>query len=202
MQASLDEGFQHGVERGYREGHARGMQSGLETGLAQGREEGRAAGAEAARLEALPRFEALAAALDMMFDKLRSFEEESHTALRDEVVALVPKVAREVVRAELVQNPAQLLTLVEQALATMPRSPKRSVEVTLNPEDLGRIVALDPNAVQRWNLCADAHLESGECRIKAGARQVDAGCEQRLSACMDQITTKLQTPTARTQAAA
>jgi flagellar assembly protein FliH len=197
---AMDHGFDSGVERGYREGHIRGMHTGLETGLAQGREEGRRAGAEAARLEALPRIEALAAALDMMFDKLREFEHGWEAAVRSEVLALVPKVAREVVRAELIQNPAQLLTFVDAALATLPRTPKRSVEVSLNPEDLERVLTHDKLAATRWNLGGDAELAVGECRIQAGQRQVDAGCEQRLAACMDQISAKLQAPSAPSQA--
>ena len=189
------------MERGYREGHGRGMQSGLETGLAQGRETGRVEGAEAARLEALPRFAGLAAPLDAMLAKLHSLEEDYQTALRDEVVALVAKVAREVIRAELTQNPAQLLSFVDEALATLPRTPKRSIEVSLNPEDLARIQSLDAQAAGRWNLRAEPDLGPGECRIKAGDRQADAGCDRRLAACMDQISAQLQSPADAARAA-
>jgi flagellar assembly protein FliH len=73
----------------------------------------------------------------------------------------------------------------------MPRTPKNSVEIYLNRQDLERIRELDTKVAARWNLVADEHLEPGECRIKAGNREADAGCSQRLTACMDQIAAQL-----------
>lgn len=191
LQVSMAEGFQRGMDRGYREGHGSGMRSGLETGLAQGHDEGRREGMEQGRREALLRFEAVAAPLDAMLQTLRRLEDDYQTGLRKEVVELVAKVAREVIRAELVQKPEQLLAFVDATLATMPRTPKKNIEVHVNKQDLERILALNTKASTRWNLIGDDHLEQGECRIKAGNREADAGCGQRLAACMEQITAQL-----------
>ena len=56
----------------------------------------------------------------------------------------------------------------------------------------GRAVRLRAAETNLGNLVADARLESGECRIKAGDNEVDAGCLQRLEACMEQVDHHLQ----------
>jgi len=182
-----NDGFQQGVERGFREGHENGFASGHTQGIAEGRSEG----AERGRLEALERFEAATAPVDALLQSLQALQNEHEAELRKEVVELVARVAREVIRCELALQPAQLLTLVDEALASLPRVPKKGIEVFLNSEDLERITQLGAPRVARWNLAADPQLQPGECRIRAGNREADAGCRQRLAACMEQITTQL-----------
>jgi flagellar assembly protein FliH len=191
LQSSRADGFQQGLDRGYREGHESGLNDGRKSGVQQGREEGRRQGADAGRREALERFESLVAPVDAMFEGLKNLQADYQSALRKEVVELVAKVARQVIRCELALQPAQLLTLVDETLATMPHAPESAIEVYLNEGDLQRIREIDQARAPRWNLLADAHLEPGECRVKAGNREADAGCRQRLSACMEQISTQL-----------
>ncbi len=191
MQTWMAEGFQQGMERGYREGHDSGMRAGVAEGTAQGLAQGLTEGADEARRSTLERFEGLAGPLDAMLQALERLQTDYQAALRKEVIELVAKVAREVIRTELNTNPAQLLALVDETLAAMPRTPKRNVEVYLNREDLERIRELDAKVADRWNLFADDRLQPGECRIKAGNHEADAGCHQRLTACMDQVAAQL-----------
>ncbi len=191
MQAWMAEGFQHGTDRGYREGHDSGMRTGLEEGTAEGVARGLREGTDEARRSTLERFEGLAGPLDAMLEALQRLQADYQAALRKEVIELVAKVAREVIRTELNTNPAQLLALVDETLATMPRTPKKNVEVYLNREDLERIRDLDAKVAVRWNLIADDRLQPGECRIKAGNHEADAGCHQRLTACMEQVSAQL-----------
>lgn len=191
VHASIEEGFQQGMERGYREGYANGEREGRASGFEQGLAEGRAQGEEAARAEARERLVALAAPIDAMRAALAQLQEDYQTALRREVVDLVAKVARQVIRCELALQPAQILALVDETLATMPRSPDSSIEVYLNPGDLQRIVDIDHERPAHWHLLPDARLEPGECRVRSAHHEADAGCRQRLSACMEQITEQL-----------
>jgi flagellar assembly protein FliH len=191
LQASAAEGFQKGLDRGYREGHESGQRRGFEEGCAEGLQQGRRQGAEEGRREALARFEKLTVPVESIRQSLATLHAEHDMALREEVVGLVSKVARQVVRCELTLQPAQLLSLVDEALATLPSKPDTGIEVYLNGEDLERIAQLDPERTRRWNLIPDSHLEHGECRIKAGEREADAGCRQRLAACMEQVATQL-----------
>lgn len=189
-QASLAEGFQHGQQLGYREGYDQGLQRGRDDGQAIGRDEGRRLGAQEGRREAAARFDKLAGPVDAVLAALQQAQADYQTALREEVVDLVARVARQVIRCELALQPVQLLHLVDETLATMP-PPHENVEVHLNPEDLQRIRDVDPDRANRWTLVADATLEAGECRVKAGRREADAGCRQRLAACMEQVRSQL-----------
>ena len=186
-QATLAEGFEQGRRDGYEQGMARGEQDGYASGrgdgLAQGRKEG--------KQQVLADFEDLAKPLDAILDSLRALRADYRAAQRKEVVDLVAKVARQVIRAELALQPVQIMALVDETLASMPPT-REEIDVFLNPEELKRISELDPKRAKRWNLIGDARLDAGECRIKAGDNEVDAGCHQRLAAVMEQVDNQLQ----------
>jgi flagellar assembly protein FliH len=186
-QASVSEGF----EQGQRDGYDAGMERGREDGFAAGHAEGLQRGRDMARVEAQAHFEQLAKPVDALFKGLKKLRTDFRAAQRKEVVELVAKVARQVIRAELALQPAQMLTLVDETLASMPPT-REEIDVYLNPEELKRIVELDPKRAKRWNLMADARLDAGECRIRAGDEEVDAGCHQRLAAVMEQVDAQLQ----------
>ena len=188
--AGAEEAWQGAVEDGYRQGQRNGYDSGLEQGRAEGyplgHAEGVVRGLDEGRAQAQDHFEQLSGPVDAMLDGLKKLEGELRSAQRKEVVDLVGKIARQVIRAELALQPVQLLALADEALAAMPPS-KEAVEVCLNPEELKRIQELDPKRAKKWNLLGDPALEPGECRVKAGDHEVDAGCQGRLAACMDQV---------------
>jgi flagellar assembly protein FliH len=190
LQLSHAEAFKEGMDRGYQEGYDTGLASGRRDGLVIGREDGAREAGETARREVLARFEELAQPLDAMHAALHQLQADYQMALRKEVVELVAKVARQVIRSELALQPVQLLSLVDETLATMPPA-REGVEVYLNPEELERISELAPERAARWTLIADARLEPGECRVKADGREADAGCRQRLAACIEQVSAQL-----------
>jgi flagellar assembly protein FliH len=185
-QAAVADGFEQGQRDGYEHGLAAGLRDGLDAGHAQGVEQGAAAG----RAEALAAFEQSAKPLDALFKGLKKLTSDMRAAQRKEVVELVAKVARQVIRAELALQPTQLLTLIDETLAAMPPT-REAIDVFLNPEELKRIVELDPKRAKRWNLMADPRLAAGECRIRAGDEEVDAGCQQRLAAVIEQVDAQL-----------
>ncbi len=184
--AALGEGYEQGRREGYEygleQGRADGHDAGRADGLAQGRAEGRA--------EVCAGFDQLAKPVDALFKGLKKLKSDYRGAQRKEVVELVAKVARQVIRAELALQPNQLLSLVDETLASMPPT-RDQIDVFLNPEECKRIIELDPKRAKRWNLLADARLEPGECRIRAGDEEVDAGSQQRLAAVMEQVSTQL-----------
>jgi len=186
-QASVSQGFEQGQRDGYEIGLSRGTEDGFEAGRAAGQEQGR----EEGRHETLVAYDQLARPVDAMLKSLKKLRADYRAAQRKEVVDLVAKVARQVIRAELALQPVQIMALVDETLATMPPT-REEIDVFLNPEELKRISELDPKRAKRWNLIADAHLDPGECRIKAGDNEVDAGCHQRLAAVMEQVDNQLQ----------
>lgn len=190
-QTSLAEGFRQGTQEGYREGQQRGLADGHIEGFSEGRNEGIQQGHEQAKQETLAAFDSVARPLEALQEKLERLHADYQSAKRKEMVDLVARVARQVIRCELNLQPVQLLALVDETLAAMPPVAEGGVTVYLNAEDLRRIHEIDPKRFRRWKLLADPRLESGECRVRAGDQEVDAGCKQRLAACMEQVSTQL-----------
>ncbi|MGB9991780.1 flagellar assembly protein FliH [Pseudoduganella rhizocola] len=186
-QASISEGFEQGQRDGYEIGLQRGQEDGFEAGRQSGFEQGR----EEGRQENLVNFDQLARPVDAMLRNLRKLRADYRAAQRKEVVDLVAKVARQVIRAELALQPVQIMALVDETLASMPPT-REEIDIFLNPEELKRIAELDPKRAKRWNLIGDARMEPGEIRIRAGDSEVDAGCHQRLNAVMEQVDQQLQ----------
>ncbi|WP_047248439.1 flagellar assembly protein FliH [Chromobacterium subtsugae] len=193
-QASAADGFRQGMDAGYREGfdsgEAAGRDAGYQAGVALGRQEGVAA----ARAEELARFSSLAEPLDAAIEQLRRLCRDYQAAQRDEVVELVAKVARQVIRCELTLKPVQILDLVEETLAALPAAShsRGEVEVLLNPEECQRIRELAPERAAKWRLLADSGLAPGECRVRGAEFEADAGCQQRLAHCVDSLREQLQ----------
>ncbi|GGY04608.1 flagellar assembly protein FliH [Paludibacterium paludis] len=189
-QARLEEGYRQGMDSGYREGREAGFAEGRE----EGRDEGRREGLEVGRAEALEavrrEFAAAMAPVDALLAELRRVQADYKTAMRREVVDLVGKVASQVVRSELALKPVQLLSLVDETLATLPGT-HTDVQVFLNPEECQRIQELAPERAAKWTLIPDARLGYGECRVQAGDAEADAGCQQRLERCMDRVREQL-----------
>ena len=185
--ASVSEGFEQGQRDGYEVGLARGQEDGFEAGRAAGQSQGR----EEGRHETLVAYDQMARPVDSMLKGLKKLRADYKAAQRKEVVELVAKVARQVIRAELALQPVQIMALVDETLSSMPPT-REEIDVYLNPEELKRINEIDPKRAKRWNLIADARLDVGECRIRAGDNEVDAGCHQRLAAVMEQVDNQLQ----------
>ena len=185
-----EEDWQGAVADGYRQGHRDGYEVGLDEGRADGynagHEEGATRGYAEGRQQALAELEQMAKPVDAMLRSLKKMKTEFRNAQRKEVVDLVGKIARQVIRAELALQPVQMLNLVDEALAAMPPT-RDDVEVFMNPEELKRIQELDPKRAKKWNLMSDPALDLGECRVRAGDHEVDAGCQNRLAACMTQV---------------
>ncbi|WP_412530548.1 FliH/SctL family protein [Burkholderia lata] len=161
-------------------------QAGYDDGYAAGMAAGRQEGAQLARRDAQAALDALAEPLDALVAGFDALARAERGAMRDELVALVEKVARQVIRAELDMRPEQILAFVDEALASSAHA-SDTPEVRVSAADFARIEAAAPELAQRWNLTPDARLAPGECRVKAGAREVDAGCGQRLAACLERI---------------
>ena len=182
LAAGYRQGQQDGYDAGYEAARAEGFTRGQEEGLERGLEEGRA--------QALAQLDQIGKPLDNALKALKKLKSDFKAAQRKEVVDLVGKIARQVIRAELALQPVQLLALVEEALSVMPPS-RDQVEVFLNPEELRRVLELDPKRAKKWTLLPDPALEPGECRVRSGDNEVDAGCQGRLSAVMDQVREQL-----------
>jgi flagellar assembly protein FliH len=192
-QRAIADGFQQGMDKGYQEGLQQGRAAGREGGFVEGREEGQRLGREEGRQQGREAFDRVSQPLDGVLDELRRFRAELEDKRRQELLELVSKVAKQVIRCELTLNPTQLLALAEEALASMPGE-AGEVQVLLNPEEYQRLRDLAPERAAQWRLLPDERLGLGECRVVTAQAEADIGCQQRLDSCMDALTDHLKLP--------
>lgn len=189
-QKQLMDGFQEGVNQGFSKGLSDGKEEGYQEGIRLGHEDGVQKGKTEGRHLESRRFneaiEPFTSYVAKMHDYLHSYENRR----RDELLQLVEKVTRQVIRCELALQPAQLLALVDEALAAQPAVPTQ-LKVYLNPIELGRINDVAPEKVQQWGLVADAEMASGECRVVTDTTEIDVGCQHRLDQCIDALKSSL-----------
>jgi len=178
FQEGIDKGYEQGLEQGREAGHREGFERGVEDGKAIGREEGRVAGRRA--------FDEAARPMDELVERFERFRQEFEQARREQLLELVQKVSKQVIRCELTLHPTQLLTLAEEALAAMPGD-QEDVRILLNPEECTRIKELAPERAAAWRLVPDEKLALGECRVVTAQAEADIGCQQRLDSCMETL---------------
>ncbi|SDV46935.1 flagellar assembly protein FliH [Chitinasiproducens palmae] len=183
---ALADGYEAGREIGYADGRQAGHAEGRRVGLAEGLTEGRQAGERAARDALARRFDSVLRTLDRAAAALRDVHAQYCDARRGELIDLVEKVTRQVIRCELTLQPEQLLKLIDGALCALPATDE-APEIHLPPEECARLAELGQVRADGWRLIADRALQAGECRVRAGGQEVDAGCTHRLQACLEQL---------------
>lgn len=189
-QQQLMTGFQQGVSDGFGQGLTQGKEQGYQEGLNQGSEEGRRQGREEGKRIAHTEFMLAAQPLENLVLQMQRALNEHEQRRRSELLQLVEKVTRQVIRCELALQPGQLLALVEEALSSLPEAPKR-LRVLMNPEEFARISQTEANKVSEWGLTADPAMAAGECRIVTESAEMDVGCAHRLEQCMDVLSESL-----------
>ncbi|MGN5594281.1 flagellar assembly protein FliH [Stutzerimonas nitrititolerans] len=186
LQRAVAEGFQEGIDKGYEQGLEQGREAGHREGFERGIEDGKAIGREEGRVQGLKAFEQAAQPLDQLVERFERFRQDFEQARREQLLELVQKVSRQVIRCELTLSPTQLLTLAEEALAAMPGD-QDDARILLNPEECARIRELAPERAAAWRLVSDEKLALGECRVVTAQAEADIGCQQRLDSCMETL---------------
>lgn len=190
LQSQLQQGFQEGLNRGFAQGMEEGKEEGYQEGLRLGFEEGVRKGRSEGKTQARQQFLEAAHPLDSIIASMETFMANYEQRRREELLQLVEKVTRQVIRCELTLHPTQILTLVEEALAALPQQPEQ-VKVMLNSEEHRRISEAEPEKVAHWGLTADPDLAPGECRVITNTTEMDVGCQHRLDQCMDALKANL-----------
>lgn len=183
LQQQMMDGFQQGVSDGFAQGLEQGNNQGFQEGLQRGTSAGQQQGFDAGKQQALAHFLSAAEPVNALSQQLQQQLDDHEQRRKSELLALVEKVTRQVIRVELALQPSQLLALVDEALSSLPELPKQ-LRVLMNAEEFSRIKELEPEKVKSWGLMADSDMEPGECRIVTEASEMDIGCNQRLSQCM------------------
>src|SRR5690606_3632444 len=186
LQRAVADGFQEGIDKGYEQGLEQGREAGHREGFERGVEDGKTIGREEGRVMGRRAFDEAARPMDELVERFERFRQEFEQARREQLLELVQKVSKQVIRCELTLHPTQLLSLAEEALAAMPDD-QEDVRILLNPEECARIRELAPERAAAWRLVPDEKLALGECRVVTAQAEADIGCQQRLDSCMDTL---------------
>lgn len=186
LQRAVADGFQEGIDKGYEQGLEQGREAGHREGFERGVEDGKTIGREEGRVMGRRAFDEAARPMDELVERFERFRQEFEQARREQLLELVQKVSKQVIRCELTLHPTQLLSLAEEALAAMPGG-QEDVRILLNPEECARIKELAPERAAAWRLVPDEKLALGECRVVTAQAEADIGCQQRLDSCMDTL---------------
>lgn len=189
-QQQLEQGFQEGVNQGFAQGVEEGKQEGYQEGMRLGFEEGMAKGEAEGRLSARQLFLEAATPFEQMTASVQRFLDNYEQRRREELLQLVEKVTRQVIRCELSLHPTQLLALVDEALSSLPQPPEQ-IRVLLNADEFRRISEAEPEKAREWGLAADPALALGECRVVTESTEMDIGCQHRLDQCVSVLKEKL-----------
>ncbi|MCF6338445.1 MAG: flagellar assembly protein FliH [Gammaproteobacteria bacterium] len=151
-----------------------------EAGFAKGREAGMASGKdEIARNTQL---------LDDLLQSLSNPFEILDDDITQQLVSLAVAIARQLVRRELKIDAAQIVGVVQEAIAVLPVG-SRNVKVCLHPDDVrvmhDTLVTME--AERSWELVNDSGLSRGDCRILTETSRIDATLEKRLAAIASRI---------------
>lgn len=182
-QHQLEKGFREGVNQGFAQGMEEGKEEGYQEGARLGFEEGMRKGLAEGKQQARQQFLEAALPFEHVTADVQRFLDSYEQRRREELMQLVEKVTRQVIRCELALHPTQLLALVEEALTSLPQPPEQ-IRVLLNPEEFRRISEAEPEKAREWGLSADAALEPGECRVITDTTEMDVGCQHRLDQCV------------------
>lgn len=182
-QLQLKEGYREGVNQGFAQGMEEGKEEGYQEGARLGFDDGMRKGLTEGKQQARQQFLDAAAPFEQAISNVQQFLDSYEQRRREELVQLVEKVARQVIRCELALHPTQLLSLVEEALGSLPQPPEQ-VRVLLNSEEFRRISEAEPEKTREWGLAADPALALGECRVVTDTTEMDVGCQHRLDQCV------------------
>ena len=185
-QPSFEQGFQEGLELGHQEGHQQGFTQGVNDGKLEGQKQGMAAGLAEGQKKGQAIFHAATELLSTIQDKVEQLSHHKLQAQQALIGDLVTQVARSVIRAELTLNPKQILTLAEEAMASLADDVDK-VRIFLNSEDLQRLSALGLTELNGWPLEADDQLEIGDCLIRSAQMEIAVNTEERFAECMENV---------------
>lgn len=181
-EAGFAEGLRHGLEQGQEQGHQLGQERGFEAGMREGRD----AGTQQAYGECKPRLDEALQHAGQLYRALEAALQETLSGQRETLCHLISQVCRQVLHAELALKPAQILPLIEESLALLPK-PHGSVAIRLDPATHGLLKELAPEPTRHWELQPDPHLSVGSFHIQTGLAEAESLLDERIGLCVEQL---------------
>jgi flagellar assembly protein FliH len=148
-------------------------------------EKGHEAGLAAARAETqiqIDQLTAQAVRFEQVIAALAQPLRDVDAEVEQQLLSLSMLIARQLVRRELMIDPAQVIAIIRETVALLPAS-ARDVRVHLHPEDAAvvreRLAA--PAADRAWSIVEDPVMTRGGCRVSTETANIDARLETRIN---------------------
>jgi len=177
------------VEQCRAEGFEQGRAEGLEQGRAEGLEKGHAEGLQQAREEARRQLQPELAAINRLATSLTHALNEQDYQLEQALLHLVQEVARQVIQRELLTDNSTVLSIVRQALKTLPPA-SGNVRILIHPDDLPVLQQAIEEGGENWRAVPRHDVERGGCRIETDQSVLDFTTGQRFRSVIEQLIQK------------
>lgn len=185
-QQNFDGGYVEGERKGFDAGQISGEAIGEKKGYADGYEKGIVEGKDAGAAHIEQQLNTIIPPITALKELLEEGYNQQIQAQQQLILALVKKVAQQVIRCELTLQPQQILSLIEETLAAMPADGK-AISIHLEPSAVAELKLLATDKIKDWTLIADPSISSGGCRIVSDNCDADASIETRLNTCIEQV---------------
>lgn len=108
---------------------------------------------------------------------------EIDAQLETQLVEMTLAIARQIIRREIKQDPAQIVGVIRESIAALPAASPR-VRILLHPDDVAPVREAVPalEAGEGIQLIEDPSLTRGGCRVVTDVSQIDATVEARVTA--------------------
>ncbi|MBA3582153.1 MAG: flagellar assembly protein FliH [Gammaproteobacteria bacterium] len=144
----------------------------------EGYQAGHAEGLQAAELEIQQSIEWLRNTLKALESPMQDFDQN----VKQELAQLAIAIAKQVIKAEIKQNPEDIVSIVNEAIDAVPPGSNR-LHIHLNPADVAKAQEhlQQKNATTAWDFVADAAITRGGCKVFGDTACVDCTLEVRIA---------------------
>jgi len=154
-------------------------------------EKGHAAGVAAARAESqksIDQLKAQAVRFEQVVEALAEPLKDIDAQVEQQLLSLSMLIARQLVRRELMIDPAQVIAIIRETVALLPAA-ARDVRVHLHPEDAAvvRERLATPTADRAWSIVEDPVMTRGGCRVSTETANIDARLETRINSAISTL---------------
>lgn len=161
----------------YEEGFAKGKAEGNETGLKQGLDAGK------------KQIDAELAKLGQIITAIETPLQQQNEEIEGVLVALVEKIAQQIVRRELSVNSDCVKELLREALEFI-KTGSDTITIHLNPKDQQQVLEMLqalPEYNDKWNLKEHKNLSPGGCIVERAESSIDATIDTRFQNLVKQL---------------
>ena len=189
-QNAYEEGFAQGKSEGFAKGEEEGLEQGHEKGLEQGHQEGYQAGLMQGQNEVnhlIARWNQLAYQLYHPVEKVDKVVEK-------QLLNLAVTLAESVIRQESKNNSEVLLTVLHEAIASLPFNTEYA-EIHMHPDDIALLRDVyDDEALieQKWIIKEEPSYQLGDVIVMTPNSLIDRTVKQRMRQTIDKFIAKAE----------